>query len=216
MAQGIKWCLDRAAALILLLLLSPALVLIGLLVLVTEGSPVLHREQRLGRDGRVITLYKFRSMRDDGGPRLAPAGDPRITTTGRWLRQSRLDELPGLVGVLSGDMSLVGPRPLPPEHAAALAPAARAQLLSVRPGITGVSALAFLADDEVLGDVADAERLYRERVLPAKVALELDYLRRWSLWQDFRLLVNTATATWSPAARRQSRERVRALLSEGG
>ena len=111
-------------------------------------------------------------------------------------------------------MSLVGPRPLTAAHAAALTEAQLDALLSVRPGVTGVSALAFAADDEILAGQPDPEALYLARILPAKAALEQDYLAHWSLWLDMVLLGRTLLETWSPRARRRSRERVSRLLAE--
>ena len=212
MQRLLKDLLDRVLALLLLLVLAPLLLAIALLVLITSGAPVLHREQRLGRAGRAFTLRKFRSLRSADGPGVAADDDARITAPGRLLRRWRLDELPGLVNVLAGDMSLVGPRPLTPRHADTLPVGLRSDLLSVRPGVTGVSALAFVADDEVLAGLPNPEALYLDRILPAKAALELDYLARWSLWRDLVLLARTLLETWSPAARRRSRERVKRLV----
>ena len=133
---------------------------------------------------------------------------------GRFLRRWRLDELPQLFNVLTGDMSLVGPRPLPPRHADALAAEQREALLRVRPGITGPASLAFIGDDAALSRRPDPERDYLEKLLPAKVALELEYLQSWSLWSDIRVLAQTLTQLWSPAAHRRSMARVKQLLGD--
>jgi lipopolysaccharide/colanic/teichoic acid biosynthesis glycosyltransferase len=208
----IKWCFDRLLALILLLALSPLLLLLALAVRLADGSPVFHREHRLGKGGKLFTLHKFRSMEYLEGPGIAADDDARITALGRRLRRSRLDELPGLFSVLVGDMSLVGPRPLSPAHAATLTPADKLALLSVRPGLTGASALAFIADDESLAGIVEAEAAYLELVFPAKVELELDYLDDWNLSRDLALLAGTPRALWSTAARRDSLRRVHELL----
>lgn len=213
MQRRIKWLLDRLLALLLLVALAPLLLAIALLVLVTSGAPVLHREPRLGLAGHTFTLHKFRSLRSTAGPGIAADDDARLTRVGRLLRHWRLDELAGLANVLAGDMSLVGPRPLSPRHADALPDTQLSALLSVRPGVTGVSALAFMADDEVLAGRADPEALYLARILPAKAALEQDYLAHWSLWLDLQLLGRTLLETWSARARRRSRERVSRLLA---
>lgn len=213
MQRRIKWLLDRLLALLLLVALAPLLLAIALLVLVTSGAPVLHREPRLGLAGHTFTLRKFRSLRSAAGPGIAADDDARLTRVGRLLRRWRLDELAGLANVLTGDMSLVGPRPLSPRHADALPDTQLSALLSVRPGVTGVSALAFMADDEVLAGRPDPEALYLARILPAKAALEQDYLAHWSLGLDLQLLGRTLLETWSPRARRRSRERVSRLLA---
>ena len=210
--RTVKWIFDRLAAACLLVVAAPLLIVIAVLVRVVDGAPVLHRETRLGRGGKPFTLFKFRSMTTTEGPGIAPVGDPRITRLGAWLRRSRLDELPQFLNILSGDMSFVGPRPMQPAHADRLAPDDRDTLLSVRPGITGASALAFIGDDAALCGRADAEAAYVERVLPEKVALEIDYVRRWSLSADARLLTRTLTRLWSRDARQCSRERVDELL----
>ncbi len=214
MQGAIKWALDRVAALGLLILLLPLLLVIALLVLLFAGLPVIYREQRVGRAGRRFTLYKFRSLRDSGGPGIAPENDPRIYPFGQWLRRWRLDELPQLVNVLIGDMSLVGPRPLRPAHAATLAPGDLRELLAARPGLAGASSLAFLGDDLALVAESDPEARYLARVLPAKVALDLAYLRGWNLGRDLALLARTVLQVWSPAARRRSRAMVRELLGD--
>ena len=214
MARAAKWAIDRLAALCLLLLLAPVLALVAALVLVAEGWPILHRETRIGRFGRPFTLTKFRSMRTADGPGVAPDDDPRITRLGRALRRWRIDELPQFANVLIGDMSLVGPRPMIPAHAARVPERQLATLLSVRPGMTGASALAFIGDDAALRGRPDAEAAYLERVLPAKVAMELDYIARWRLDVDARLLLRTALQLLSRSARSRSRERVTALLND--
>jgi lipopolysaccharide/colanic/teichoic acid biosynthesis glycosyltransferase len=211
--QFAKWWLDRLGALLLLVAAAPLLACLALLLLLAQGRPLLHREARVGLHEREFILLKFRSMCEGAGPHIAPETDPRITPLGRWLRRSRLDELPQLFNVLGGRMSLVGPRPLPPTHAARLAASERALLFSVRPGMTGVSALAFLGEDAVLGGFQDPETCYLEKLLPAKAALEVDYLAHWSLAEDCALLAATMARLWSRKARQRSRDRVQELLT---
>jgi len=205
--------LDILLAALALCLLSPLLAALALRLWAVEGRPLLHGDPRVGRGGRVFHLYKFRTLRAGvGGGTVAPEDDPRITRAGLWLRRWRLDELPELVNVLRGDLALVGPRPMPPAHADALAPAARALLLSVRPGVTDPAALHFLAEDAVLAGVADAESVYLRRFLPAKTRMQLDYLRRRNVCSDLRVLGRTAAVLWSPGARRASAVAMRELL----
>ncbi len=212
--RSLKWWLDRLGALLMLLLAAPLLACLSILMLAQQGAPLLHRERRVGLGGREFALLKLRSMRFEEGPHIAPENDPRITPVGRLLRRSRLDELPQLINVLRGEMSLVGPRPLPCAHAACLSESEQQSLFAVRPGLTGVSALAFLGEDAALCEHHPAEAIYLEKLLPAKVALELDYIARWSLGRDLRLLGATAAQLWSRSARRQSRERVLGLLEQ--
>jgi lipopolysaccharide/colanic/teichoic acid biosynthesis glycosyltransferase len=212
--RAIKWLFDRLVALLLLLGMSPILLVIALVLRASTGAPVLYRQTRLGLHGRPFTLLKFRSLTTEAGASIAAEDDARITKPGAHLRRWRLDELPGLINVLTGSMSLVGPRPLTREHASTLHPGERAALLSVRPGVTGVSALAFLGDDAALSHRENAEALYLERILPAKVELELRYLDSWNLWRDLSVLARTLLQLWSRAARRQSRENVTRLLEE--
>jgi lipopolysaccharide/colanic/teichoic acid biosynthesis glycosyltransferase len=213
--QRCKRGLDLAGAALALLLLAPLLLVLALWVGLGSGRPLFYRQQRLGRGGVPFTLYKFRSLQPGSGGHssVAPEDDARITRPGLFLRRWRLDELPQLVNVLRGDMSLVGPRPLPPAHAQHLPPDHLARLQSVRPGITGPAAVAFLAEDAVLAGHANAEALYLERLLPAKVRLQLAYLEDDSPWRDWKVAWGTLTATWSRRARQRSAARLRALLA---
>ncbi len=209
-------CLDLLVALPLALLTLPILLLLALVVLVLSGRPVCHREQRLGRDGVPFSLYKLRSLAAGSGAQrgVAPVDDARLTRPGAWLRRWRLDELPQLWQVVRGQMRLVGPRPLPPAHAASIPHAQLAQLLSVAPGLTGAGALAFLAEDSVLAGQPDPETLYLRVLLPAKVAVELDYLDRRSLRGDLALLARTVASVWSTGAHQRSRRRLETYLAE--
>jgi lipopolysaccharide/colanic/teichoic acid biosynthesis glycosyltransferase len=211
--QLLKNLLDRAAALILLAALAPVMLAIATAVKLGQGGPLLYRELRMGRGGQAFSVLKFRSLESTEGSSVAPDNDPRIFPLARGLRRWRLDEIPTLVNVLLGQMSLVGPRPLSLSHTRYVAPEILTRLVSVRPGITGPAALAFIADDLVLGDYPDPESLYFEFILPAKLEMELDYLTDWSLLQDLKLLGLTLLQLWSPRARERSRARVRSLLA---
>lgn len=213
MQRRIKLLLEWPLALLLLILSLPLLLVLSLIILLSDGRPVFYREQRLGRGGRPFTVIKFRTLRRNGDRSIAPDDDTRIFPAGRLLRRWRLDEFPQLVLVLKGDMSLVGPRPLSLPHAARVDAERLSRLLSVRPGITGASALAFLADDAVLKGQENAEAIYLDRLLPAKVDLERDYLDHWSLAVDARILWLTLLQLWSRTARDHSREKVTRILS---
>lgn len=209
-----KRLLDIVAAGVGLCVFFPLLALLALLVLVTDGPPLLYRERRVGRHGRLFRLYKFRTLRPGiaGGRSVAPEDDPRITPVGLWLRRWRLDEFPQLVNVLFGQMSLVGPRPMPPSHAVALPRETLDILQSVRPGMTDPAALHFLAEDAVLAGQDDPEAVYLARFLPAKAAMEVESLAHRSFAGDLRILARTLALLWSPAAREASASAMRQLL----
>lgn len=170
-----KHLLDVAVAIFGLVLLLPVLAVIAAIVCVSSPGPALFAQIRLGRHGRPFRMYKFRSMVADAaqrGARVTAGGDPRITPVGRFLRRTKLDELPQLINVLKGDMSLVGPRPEVPEFAD-LFPAQYARILNVRPGITHRATLAFRSEETILADdqVSDARGFYIDRVMPRKLAM---------------------------------------------
>ncbi len=207
--------MDVAGALVLLVPGLPLMAVVAAVVALGSGLPLLHREPRLGLGGKPFQLIKFRCLRGDpaGAGSIAPEDDPRLTGIGRFLRRWRLDELPQLLLVLSGRMSLVGPRPMPAAHASALPGEARALLLGVRPGLTGAGALAFLAEDAVLAGKPQPEALYLARLLPAKARVELEYIGTRSLGGDIALLLRTVCSVWSHRARELSRQRVEAILA---
>jgi lipopolysaccharide/colanic/teichoic acid biosynthesis glycosyltransferase len=178
-----------------LALLAPALLLIALWVKLDSPGPVFFRQERVGRFGRPFLIHKFRTMRvDNAGLQITVGADPRITRVGRFLRASKLDELPQLWDVLRGAMSLVGPRPEVPRYVAHYPPEMRELLLSVRPGITDLASLEYRDESAVLARADDPERAYVEQVLPAKLALSARYVREASLGRDLRLILSTLAA----------------------
>ena len=187
--------MDVTAAWAGIMLLSPLLITLGVLVKMQDGGPAFYRGLRVGRWGRPFRLYKFRTMVVDAhrrGPGITIQGDRRVTRLGRVLRRTKLDELPQLVNVLLGDMSLVGARPEAPLYAARFT-AAQREILRHRPGITSPASLAFRAEAELLIG-PDWEARYVNEVLPAKLALDLAYLsrRRWT--DDVALICRTLRA----------------------
>lgn len=177
-----------------LLLLAPLLLAVGLAVRLDSPGPALFRQERVGRGGRLFRIHKFRTMVADAparGPGLTVGADPRITRIGRVLRDKRLDELPQLIDVLKGDMSLVGPRPELPRYVAHYPAALRERVLAVRPGLTDPASLAFLNEAARLAAAADPEREYVEAILPAKLAVAADYADRASLATDLGVLLRT-------------------------
>ena len=184
---------DLFVAGILLVLLGPPLLALGLVLLLSQGRPVLFRQSRIGRNGVPFDILKFRTMRSpQPGEAQVTAGDAdvRITPIGAALRRRRIDELPQLWNVLRGDMSLVGPRPEVPRFVEPNDPIWQA-VLSVRPGITGPDALAFRNEGEALANSTDPEAHYREVLLPAKLQIQAQYAAERSLLGDLRILFRT-------------------------
>ncbi len=181
-----------------LFVLTPLLAALAVLILWNDGSPVLFNQQRVGRKGKLFRIWKFRTMSANGrGGLITAAGDKRVTRTGAVLRRFKLDELPQLFNVLKGDMSLVGPRPEVPECVQLEAPIWQA-VLQVRPGVTDLATLMYRDEEALLGASSDPESLYRETVLPAKLILNLLYLRSKSFWRDLRLLYFTVQYSLFP------------------
>src|SRR5262249_39073602 len=159
-----------------LALLAPLMAAIAALVRLSSPGPILFRQKRVGVNERLFLLYKFRTMRvGHVGSSVTAGDDPRVTPIGRWLRQTKWDELPQLFNVLKGEMSLVGPRPEVPEYVRHYTPEQR-QVLAVRPGITGVSQLEFRCEEALLAGRDDVEAYYLSVVLPAKLRLDLRYV----------------------------------------
>lgn len=191
----LKRSFDILFSLVLLLLLLPLLVILGLAIQFTSKGGVFFRQTRVGRNGREFSLLKFRSMRtgSEAKGQLTIGGrDPRVTSTGYWLRKTKLDELPQLWNVLIGDMSVVGPRPEVPKYVALYSTEQRA-VLSVRPGITGMASIDYIDENELLAKAADPERTYIHEVMPAKLALDMRYVRERSFALDLRILIATIT-----------------------
>lgn len=170
-----KRLLDIVISLAALIALSPVLLLAALAIAIDNGFPVLFRQTRLGLGGREFSMLKFRSMRKNAaatGPYFTQANDPRITKVGHFIRRTSVDELPQIINVLRGDMSLVGPRPDVPAQRSLYNDADWAQRCSVRPGITG------LAQAKIRSEGTGDERL----------ALDLEYTRQASVWFDLKIM----------------------------
>ena len=195
-ADTTKRAFDLVASAAALVLLSPVLLLIALAVRLDSPGPVIFRQERVGRGGSTFRLLKFRTMVADAerlAPNVSPADDPRITRTGAVLRRWYLDELPQLLNVLRGEMSLVGPRPETPEYVAQFTDDER-RVLTVRAGLAGPSTLAFMDEARLLAESEDAVELYERRILHERVRADLGYLDHMSLRYDIRLLVAQVVA----------------------
>jgi lipopolysaccharide/colanic/teichoic acid biosynthesis glycosyltransferase len=187
-----KRLFDLLGAALALLLLAPVLLLLALWIRLDSPGPVFYRQQRVGRHAVPFRIHKFRTMAAGAaGLPLTVGDDPRITRAGAWLRRTRLDELPQLIDVLQGRMSLVGPRPEVPRYVAHYPPALAARVLAVRPGLTDPASLDFIDEGARLARAADPEREYIERILPAKLQRSAEYAAHASLATDLAVLLCT-------------------------
>jgi lipopolysaccharide/colanic/teichoic acid biosynthesis glycosyltransferase len=191
----LKRVLDVSVAAIGLLVLSPLLLALAILIRLDSRGPALFRGERLGRNGRTFWMYKFRTMVHVNKliqpDRVASYNDPRITRLGAHLRRLKLDELPQLINVLRGEMSLVGPRPEGLKYLHCYT-SEQWRVLNVRPGITGLAQLRYIEEDTILGNGQDYETGYVEQILPRKLALDLWYIDHWSFALDLQILLRTA------------------------
>lgn len=193
---GLKRAFDIVFAVIALILLGPILLAVALAIMLYDGGPVFYRGERVGLEGKRFRILKFRTMvvdADKTGASSTPDDDPRITVIGRFLRRYKLDELPQLLNVLTGDMSVVGPRPQVSWAVDEYSVEERG-LLSVRPGMTDYASIHFRNEGEILKGSADPDREYLERIAPEKIRLGLLYVRDHSLLRDIRIIVATAVA----------------------
>jgi len=187
-----KRAFDLLLSLMGFILLSPLLLLLAVWVRLDSRGPVLYRGQRVGKGGRTFEMYKFRTMvleADRLGPAVSYKDDPRITKAGKFLRRTKLDELPQLLNVLKGEMSLVGPRPEDPSYVDLYTPEQR-RVLSVKPGITGPTQLRYRDEASMLdGESVDDD--YVSRIMPEKLKLDLVYVHNRSLLLDLKILWRT-------------------------
>ncbi len=178
-----------------IILLSPLWIIVAIAIKLDSPGPVFYRARRVGKNGEEFCLYKFRTMVTDAdklGPAITAAGDTRITRVGGFLRRTKIDELPQLINVMKGEMGLVGPRPEDPRYVA-LYTSEQREILQVRPGITSAASLTYRNEEKLLQG-EQWEEIYQTEVLPAKLAIDLEYLRNRTLWSDLVLIVKTV---WS-------------------
>lgn len=190
--MSFKWIFDRFASFFGLLFLWPILLVVAILIRVKmPGGPVIFTQQRVGKDGKLFTMYKFRSMMvGHGGSSVSVAGETRITPLGAKLRKFKLDELPELWNVLIGDMSFVGPRPDVPGYADKLTGSDRA-VLKLKPGITGPASLKYRNEEEILAKQSDPIKYNDEVIYPDKVRININYMKHWSFLLDLKIIIYT-------------------------
>lgn len=207
-----KRVFDIIIASIGLIAFSPLMLIIAILVKLDSPGPIFYRAPRVGKDGKPFRMFKFRTMVADAekiGPPITVGNDPRITRIGARLRDSRLDELPQLINVLRGEMSMVGPRPETPYFVEKFSPQQR-EVLKVKPGMTGPAQIAFRHEEENLSSPGTLDEEYMNVILPPKLAMDLEYIEQQSLFLDMKLLFQTAWALLT------DRLQIRRPLSHGG
>ena len=186
-----KRAFDILCSFLGLAVLSPVLLVVSVLVAVTSPGGVFFRQERIGKDGRPFRIFKFRSMRkDNAGLKITTGNDSRITPVGRFLRKSKIDELPQLINVLVGDMSFVGPRPEVADYVNLYTHYQR-QVLLVRPGLTGLASIRFRNENDLLTASDDPNRTYVEQIMPRKIDLDLEYIPHASVFYDIKLIFQT-------------------------
>lgn len=204
----LKRAFDVVTASLSLLLLSPLFLAAAVAIMAGSPGPAFYRGVRVGRGGRPFRIFKFRTMVVDadriGGASTAD-DDARITRVGAFLRRHKLDELPQLLNVVLGDMSLVGPRPQVPADVARYTPEEKL-LLSMRPGITDYASLRFRNEGEILLGHPDPDEAYDRLIRPEKIQLGLEYVRTHSFLVDLRILIRTAMATFGTGPSNLPRE----------
>ncbi|MBS1791596.1 MAG: sugar transferase [Acidobacteria bacterium] len=195
-ASPARRVLDLLLAIPAVILLLPVFVAVAIWIKLDSRGPIFFLQERVGMGGRPFRILKFRTMVTEAeqlGTQITVGRDPRITRSGHFLRQYRFDELPQLFNVLKGEMSIVGPRPEVPCYVACYNDEQR-QILAYRPGITSPATIEFSNESEVLSqhaDPADPEHYYRTEILPAKLAMDLNYSRQATVWSDCTILART-------------------------
>ncbi|CEK32831.1 sugar transferase [[Clostridium] sordellii] len=192
----IKRLFDIVASSIGLILLSPILILIAICIKLDSKGPVFFKQVRVGKNKELFKIYKFRTMVTDAeklGKQITVGNDTRITKVGTFIRKCKLDELPQLINVLKGDMSLVGPRPEVPKYVD-LYDDYQEQILLVQPGITDYASIEFRNESEILGESENPESKYIDDIMPYKIELNIKYIKNISLYEDLKLITRTIKA----------------------
>jgi len=190
----LKRLFDIIFALLGLILVLPLLLLIAIIIKMTAGGPVFYKGQRVGKNGRLFKIWKFRTMIPDAekqGGSATSANDSRLTKLGKFLKRYKLDELPQLFNILRGEMSFVGPRPEVSFYVNMMAEEERKIILSVRPGMTDLASLWDFREEEVLKGSPDPEKTYMEKIRPTKIKLQLEYVKNRSFWLDLKIILKT-------------------------
>ena len=189
----LKRFFDIFCSLIGITLLSPWFLIICLLQIISSGFPVFYIQKRVGKDNIDFNLYKFRTMKTDSdklGLLTVGGRDPRVTQLGYYLRKFKLDELPQLINILKGEMSVVGPRPEVRKYVDMYS-SSQLEVLSVKPGLTDPSSIKFSNESELLGTAANPEKYYTETLMPLKIEISLNYVRTQTFIGDLKIIFQT-------------------------
>ncbi len=176
-----------------LVCLSPLFLILAIWIKCDSKGPVFYRQTRVGKGNKDFRLFKFRSMRPDSdklGHITVGGHDPRVTRSGYYIRKYKLDEFPQLINVFIGDMSLVGPRPEVRKYVDMYSPE-QMRVLDVRPGITSLASIKYRNENEILATAIDPDKAYIEKVMPDKLAIDLEYVAKANLWTDIKLIFST-------------------------
>jgi lipopolysaccharide/colanic/teichoic acid biosynthesis glycosyltransferase len=191
LVQMIKWLFDRVVAFTMLIVLMPVLLIVALCILMANGAPIMYIQERIGQNAKPFKLIKFRTMHGEEESPIAASELNRITRIGRWLRRTKIDELPELLNILKGDMSFVGPRPDVAGYADKLEGDDR-RMLAMKPGLTGVASLKYRNEEDLLAAQPNPQEYNDTVIWPDKVRLNILYMERQSLWLDVKVLICTA------------------------
>jgi len=190
-----KRIFDFIVSLAVILIAFPIWILVALAIKMDSPGPVFHRGTRVGKDGKPFTLFKFRTMVADAprrGPGITQQDDPRITRVGRFLRKLKIDEMPQLINVLKGEMSIIGPRPEDPRYVAHYTPEQR-RVLTVRPGMASPAFIKYRHEEELLAAASDdLEHVYLTQILPDKLRMDIEYVRNQSFIGDLSIFAQAA------------------------
>ncbi len=187
-----KRIFDVVSSLIALVLFSPLIIIISLWIAIDSRGGVFYKQIRVGKNQKEFGLYKFRSMRpnSDKAGQITVGNDSRVTKVGRFIRKFKIDEVPQLINILKGDMSVVGPRPEVPKYVNMYS-AEQLKVLSVLPGLTDYASIEYLDEQKILGAAEDPDKAYIEEVMPAKLKLNLKYISDRGFWLDIKLIFRT-------------------------
>lgn len=192
----LKRCFDITASAFGLLVLAVPFLIIAIIIKVTSKGPVFFRQVRVGKNGKEFRIFKFRTMVADAekkGMQITVGADSRITGIGKFLRKTKVDELPQLINVFIGQMSFVGPRPEVPRYVAMYSDYQR-NILRIKPGITELASIVYRDENEVLAQSEDPEKTYIEDIMPKKIGLNIEYMKKLGFWYDLKLIFMTFAA----------------------
>ena len=199
----LKRAFDTIVSLLVITIALPLWLVVAIAIKLDSPGPVFYRGQRVGKDGKLFAIYKFRTMVVDApnrGPGITHGADPRITRVGRFLRKLKIDEMPQLINVLKGEMSIVGPRPEDPRYVAHYTPEQR-RVLSVRPGMASPAFIKYRHEEDLLAVAGDdLERVYLTQVLPDKLRMDMAYIDTQSFLGDLAILVRAAISLFTTAS----------------